>query len=182
MKADILAHNLRSLLFQRNSLLGLCFILAVGVALQSCFLFWKQERVVVVPPNLDKAISVGAHRPSPSYLEQFGIFLGDLLLSKSAQTSGWQRGVILQHASPAFSSSLRQRLIEEEQTLKGQSASYVFFTHGVSTQPDEMQVTLEGNRVFHVGGQQVSKNKARYRLGFVFKGGRLLLDSLEEVK
>ena len=181
MKTDVLVHNLRTLLYQRNALLGLCCMLAVATTAQSFFLFTKQERVVVVPPYLDKPISFDGRRPSASYLEQYGVFLGDLLLGKSAQTSGWQREIILKNTSPEFSSSLRQKLIEEEQTLKGQSVSYVFFANYVETRPEAMEVFLDGERISYIGGKQVTKARERYRLGFVFHGGRLLLDSLQEV-
>ncbi|HEY4832933.1 MAG TPA: TraE/TraK family type IV conjugative transfer system protein, partial [Waddliaceae bacterium] len=127
MKKEFLEKTTQYLRFQRNILAALSFLLSVSIVLLCTFLFLKRERVIITPPVVEKEFWVDADKVSPTYLEQYGCFLGQLLLSKSAQSALMQRTVLLRHADPSFAETLKQKLFEEEQVLQKQSASYTFF-------------------------------------------------------
>ena len=52
MNADLYKQSLRHLIYQRNSLLFFSCALSVSVILLGVLLFWKTERIVVVPPYI----------------------------------------------------------------------------------------------------------------------------------
>ena len=119
--------NLKNLLAQRNFLVGLSTLLAIGLILASSFLFFKTERIIVIPSIIEKEFWVDSNAVSATYLEQYGFFLGQLLLNKSANSADIHRTVLCRHTEPSYLAALKQRLIEEEETLKQQNASYVLF-------------------------------------------------------
>lgn len=178
MNRDFQVKTLKSLTFQRNMFAGLSALLGVSVLVSSSFLFLKQDRIVVVPPSLEKPFWIEGSRVSNSYLEQHGVFLGELLLNRSVESAPQQRAILLRQASPEFISALKVKLVQEEETLKKQGASYAFFPTGVEVDGPSMRVRLTGDRVFFVGGQQVSCKRESYTLSLKVSGGRVLLNGV----
>jgi conjugal transfer pilus assembly protein TraE len=182
-----LEKNIKFLLFQRNVFMALSFLLVLIVLVLSTFLFFKQERIVIAPPVIEKEFWVDAKHVSPTYLEQFGYFLGQLLLAKSSQSAASQRSIILRHTDPGYAGILKQRLIEEEEVLKKQSTSYVFYPVEIKVNPEQMSLLLIGDRLVFIGGKEASKEREGYILRFNYTGSRLLLkevilDKKEEKK
>jgi conjugal transfer pilus assembly protein TraE len=180
MNSEIHKHSLRYLLFQRNVLLALIGIVSISLAIVSSFLFFKSERIVIVPPVVEKEFWIDSSNISVTYLEQFGYFLGELLLTKSAQSAPYQRTIILRHTDPRFSTYLQKKLVDEEQTLEKEHASYVFYPTGIYTEIRSKEVTLTGERTTYVSGKAVSTAKEGYTLSFAFQGSRLLLTGITE--
>lgn len=174
--------NLNHLSLQRNFLLGLSALLAIGLILTSSFLFLKTERIIVVPSVIEKEFWVESNAVSATYLEQFGLFLGQLLLSKSSYSADLHRSILCRHTEPAYLSSLKQKLVEEEEVLKKQNASYVFYLHNIFVNPELLTVTLLGERKFFIAGQQPIGKSCGYTLHFTYQGARLLLSGISHEK
>jgi conjugal transfer pilus assembly protein TraE len=181
MNEEIHTHNIKNLVFQRNAFLGLSTILSLSVLVSSCLLFYKQERIIVVPPVLETAFTIDGSHASPAYFEQMGVYFSGLLLNNNPQICEKNRTYALRNASPRFYSSLRERLIAEEKNLSEQKSSYSFNLRGIEVVEGDSSVLLEGDRSFYIGGKLVSSEKEKYLLRFVFQAGRLLIDSLEEI-
>ena len=175
MKREYLEKSVQHLLYQRNAFLAMAVILCLTTFSMSLFLFSKRERFIVAPPVISQEFWVDSKGVSPTYIEQFGCFLGQLLLGKSALSAPSQREVLLRHTTPDYSGILRKRLIEEEEMLAKQSASYAFFPVQVKVNPESLEVTLLGDRVFFVLGDQVSITRESYSLRFTYDGHRMLL-------
>ncbi|MBB63438.1 MAG: type IV conjugative transfer system protein TraE [Waddliaceae bacterium] len=180
MNELMMERDLNNLRKQRNALTAICTVLSLSVILQGVFLFKKQDRVVIVPPVVNQSFWVDNQHISVSYLEQMGVFLGELLLSKSYHSSLKQREILLKHASPGFATSFRKKLLEEEAKLKNQNSSYVFHPESVRVNQNKRLVLLEGNREVYVNGKRISTQKETYVLHFSYLGGRLLLDGVSQ--
>lgn len=170
MNAELLLRNIQYLKFQRNAFLAISFCLAVSLIAISFFLFFKQERIVVVPQNIDKAIWVQGSKVSPSYLEQQSLFLSQLLLNKTPQTVKDQNLQLLRFASPEFYGDLKEKLEQEQKKILEQGASFVFFLKTSEVFLDKMQVKLTGERQVYLGGQIVSRSQEACILSFRMSG------------
>lgn len=182
MNRAFLEKSSQYLRFQRNIFAALTLLLSGSLILMSCFLFLKRERVIITPAVVEKEFWVDGRSVSPTYLEQFGYFLGQLLLGKSSYSAPSQRILLLRHTDPQFAHTLRQKLIEEEEILKKQNASYTFFPVLVQVNQDRKEVLLEGDRVFFVSGKQVSSEREGYILSFNLTGSRLLLSGVTSLE
>lgn len=178
MNNEIQKISHRSLLFQRNAFFALSGLLSISLVLSTTFLFWKSERIIIVPPMVEKEFWVEPRNVSPTYLEQFGYFLGELALTKSAQSAPIQRAIILRHTDPSFSTLLQKKLIEEEIRLEKEKASYVFFPVSVQTDIKAKEVRITGDRAIYVSGKAVSSDRETYVLSFNIQGSRLLLTGI----
>lgn len=181
MNAEIHKVSLRSLTFQRNVFLAISGVLSISLMVFSSFLFLKSERVVIVPPVIEKEFWLDANNVSATYLEQFGYFIGQLILTKSSQSASSQRATILRHTSPSFSNVLGKKLIEEERKLEKEQASYVFFPTNIYTNIESKKVVITGNRTTYVSDKIVSNAEEKYVLSFAFNGSRLLLTGINEI-
>ena len=140
MKQKMYEKYVERILYQRNIFSFLCLILSVSIFVLSFFLFLKRERVIVAPAVIEKEFWVEGNYVSSTYLEQFGLFLGQLLLEKSIGSAPMQRQILLRHASSNFSANLTKKLIEEEEILKKQTLSYVFFPIEIEVFPKHLKV------------------------------------------
>ncbi len=178
MNRSFLEKTTQYLRFQRNIFAALSLLLSLSLVILTAFLFLKSERVIVTPPIVEKEFWVEANKVSPTYLEQYGCFLGQLLLGKSSHSAPSQRTILLRHADPAFADALKHKLLEEEELLQKQSASYTFYPVSVHVNAEKNQVLLEGDRIFYVSGNQVSSAREGYILSFNYSGSRLLLSGV----
>jgi conjugal transfer pilus assembly protein TraE len=182
MNEIIRDHTLRSLTVQRNSSLAIVFLLlAVTVAL-SLLLFKKTERVIIVPAILEKEFWVDGLSFSPTYIEQIGCFIGDLLLTRSPASAEMQLTLLMRHTDPSFAGTLGRKLSTELSKLQKDQASYVFFRTKAIVEMESQSLLLEGDRVLFLGDKILSTARERYRLGFNNQQGRLLLASIERVE
>jgi conjugal transfer pilus assembly protein TraE len=170
--------NIQWLTYQRNVFLALSLILSTGIVIMSCFLFFKTERTIIVPPVIEKEFWVEANKVSPTYLEQQGQFLSQLLFGKSSKSSKTQRDILLRHVSSSFYTPLKNKLMEEEAILQKENVSYSFFPTQMEVNASKLEVLVVGDKVAYLGGQNTLVKKESYVLGFVFSGGRVLLNSL----
>jgi conjugal transfer pilus assembly protein TraE len=181
MKSSIFEENFIAMRKQRNFLLVICCLLIFPLILVSSFLFSRAHRIVIVPPIVEKEFWVEPNTVSATYLEQFGSFLGQLLLTKSSYTAETQKKILLKHVDPLYSHTLIERLDKEQELLARDQSSYVFYVTGIEVSSNTYRVLLMGNRIFSVSGKVLSEEKESYVLEFNYRGGRLLLSGLESL-
>ena len=179
MNAEFLHRNIQFLKFQRNAFLSISFCLAVSLIALSFFLFFKQEKIVVIPQNLEKAIWVQGSKVSPSYLEQQSLFLSQLLLNKTPQTVKDQNLQLLRFACPEFFGDLKEKLEQEQKKILEQGSSFVFFLKMAEVFPENMQVKLTGERHVYLGGKMVSRSQETCILTFRMAGQIPLLSGVK---
>lgn len=179
MNEVIKEYSIRSLVLQRNFCLGLIVCLLALLFSQAYLLITKSERVIVVPSTLEKEIWIEGKNVSPSYLEQMGCFIADLLLTRSATTYEHQLTVLLRHTDPRFAPLLISKLDEELTKLKKDNASYTFFREQALTDPYNQTVTIKGERSLILGDKILTKQHETYQLGFSNTDGHLRLVSIK---
>jgi len=179
MNEIIRDYTLRSISVQRNIFLAITFILLLLTLILSLLLFSKSEKVIIVPSTVEKEFWVEGSLVSPTYLEQIGCFVGDLLLTRSPASAEMQLAILMRHTDPSFASTLRTKLSAEAAKLTKDNASYVFFRTKVVVDPYKSIVTLEGDRTLFLRDKILSTSRESYLLGFSNHNGCLLLTSVE---
>ena len=114
------------LVSQRNILAGLSSVLLGIVLLQSIFLFFRHERIIVSPPELHQSYWVEGNRFSESYLEEMAVFFAHLLLDVSSDSLLYQGEVILRHVDAESYSRIRTKLFADAAQLKKENATSRF--------------------------------------------------------
>lgn len=111
-------------------------------------------------------------------LEQFGCFLGQLLLNKCAQSARTQRSILLRHTDASYVKILKKRLIEEEKMLRKHRLSYLFYPTEIKINLEKLEVLLFGDRVVLASGKKISAGREGYLLRFTDSGNKLFLKDI----
>ena len=182
MKFALYQKKLSHINVQRNALAGLSFLLLVIVLLQTLFLFFKKERIIVSPPDAKQSYWVEGNRFSPSYLEETSLFLCHLLLDISESNIIPQGEVLLRYISPKAYGAFKTKLLEDEKRLKQEQLSLHFMPQEIQLSADSLMADVTGDLISYVSTQKISQVRETYRLIFEQKLGRLFLQSFKMIK
>lgn len=138
------------------------------------------ERVVVVPPTINKTFWVESDRVSSEYLEQMGYFLMQLTLNVTPQSVDHQAKVLLQYAAPASFGELRTALLGAAERLKRDGASTVFSPQDLSVDERALKVGVRGNLTTFISDRRVSEVSKGYAIELQYSGGRVFLKAFRE--
>lgn len=176
--------HLEKIISQRNGYLLLaCGALSVCL-LQTIILFFAygKERIVIVPPSIEKTFWVSSHNVSPEYLSEMTMFYANLRLNVTSENASLQRETLLRYTDPAYYNTLRSQLVQEEDRITEQHISMAFYPVNVKVNSNKFQVILDGDLKTNVGEASVPTKRVSYLVSYRFDAGRLLIKSFEEVK
>lgn len=183
MEFDRLSGDLRELR-QRNNTLGLALGAMAAAQVLSCIVMLSQvgrERVLVVPPTLNKTFWVEGERVSSAYLEQMGGFLAWLVLDISPGSVDWKKEVLLSYVEPDQFEALRTQQDLQADRLKRLNASTSLEVQEMVGNEDEQSLVLRGRLSLRINGVITSTEPRAYRLEFSHRAGRIHLKTFREV-
>jgi len=180
MDVNYFKKNVEKMQRQRNIITTFCFIVLMSNLLLVILALTKRERIIVVPPSVEKEFWIEGKKFSPAYLEQFGVFLAQLLLNKSPESISLQNRILLRFIAPDYLPVFKRALQKEKDEMIQKDLSYLFFPDQVQVFPDKKQIVLEGNRIAYLGTEIFLNEKQRYILNFAFARGSLLLKELKK--
>ena len=170
------------LVSQRNILAGLSAVLLGVVLLQSIFLFFRHERIIVSPPELHQSYWVEGDRFSESYLEEMALYFTHLLLDVTESNIMPQGEILLRYILPDSYGHFKAKIIQDEKKLKKEQLSLHFLAQDIHVFPSTLTAEVGGDLISYVGSQRVSSVRETYRIVFKQKLGRLFLESFQMVK
>lgn len=182
MKQGFKDIKLGNLTFQRNALAGLASVLLMITLLQTIFLFLKNEKIIILPPETKQSFWVEGNKFSPMYLEEQAIFFAHLLLDVSHSNILSQGEILLRYADSSAHEILKTRLFKEEARLKRDNVSMKFELVECEVYPDQLMLELTGDLHAYVAHKKISTHRETYRVEFTSKSGRLFLKSFEVIK
>lgn len=182
MQFDLREQRFSHLHFQRNVLGGLVLCLLPATSILAILLFFKQERIVVHPPELKQSYWVEGNRFAPAYLEEMGLYFTHLLLDVSQASILYQGDVLLRYVWPGCYGEFRSRIMEDQKRLKQENVSMVFNPVECTVIPGKMAVEVHGDLVTYVADKKISNRRESYRVMFEGKSGRLFLRSFTLLK
>lgn len=186
MEEKTFKNKITTLASQRN-VLAFC-VLALSVAvIKLCFTVQSKEERVVVVPTMGPSFWLEKSRVSKDYLSTMGIFLSDLLLTRTPSDVRWKNEQILGHAHPRFYSQLKRALSEEKETIRASQSTFLFEASHLYPIEKDLQFIIEGVQKTYIektgkGKPLVHAQKLKYILSFRCEEGRLYLTSISQEK
>lgn len=175
-------HRLGDLKFQRNTIAGLCAVLLGINAIQTLSLFFRQERVIITPPQLSQGFWVEGNRFSPQYLEEMALHYAHFLLDVTEKSILYQGEIILRYVVPESYGAFKAKLFEGEKNLKTNHLSTRFTPSDVMISPEQLRVDITGELMSYVADKKISQARETYRFQFHNQSGRLLIKDFSLVK
>ena len=175
MKRDLELNRISYLLSQRNLLAGVGALLLGVVLLQSIFLFFRSERIIISPPELHQSYWVEGNRFSESYLEEMAVFFAHLLLDVSAETLLYQGEVALRSVDADSYSRIKTKIFADAAKLKKENVTSRFQPKKARVMRDQLEVQLKGTMTQYVSGKSVSNFEETFAVRFSAYKGKLFL-------
>ena len=173
--------RLGHLQIQRNWYAGFSIILVLIVLLQAVLLFFKNEKIIISPPELTQSYWVEGNRFSNSYLEEMALFFTHLILDVSESNILPQGEILLRYVSSNAYGEFKNKLLSDEKRLKNQQLSLQFTIQELEF-IEPMKANIVGSLSSYVGSQKISTTQETYRISFSQKKSRLFLESFEMIK
>ena len=151
----------------------MCVSLSINV-LQGLERLLLTEKIIVIPPVITKDVWIKGNTVSEGYLEEWALYLTNLLLNVSSQTIGYQSELLLRHVSPDFSGKMQLKFSRDAEQLRKNNATTTFFPKEITVNEKNMTATVTGTFATYVGKEKVSAHEQSYHLQFVFNNGRFL--------
>lgn len=184
MKSILQQSRLGHVIQYRNGylLLALCSLVLNGLLVLALFRLVGHERIVIVPPQIEKSFWVSGNQVSPEYLSEMSLFFANLRLNMTASNAASQREILLRHVSSNHYSELKSELVKEMESLKKRHITTAFFPVDVKVDPKKLISRITGDLQSTIGDMHIPSQRVTYQVAFSYDSGRLQVKSFEEVK
>ena len=141
-----------------------------------------QEKTILVPPDLNRAVWVHGSEVSPEYLEELARFFAGQLLNYSSSNARYQFESILKYVSPAAHGALRAEFDDQVRSIQRASVSSSFWPSRIIVDGPALTALIEGQQVTRVGTRAASDSTRTYELTFSHRGGTVTLSGFTELE
>jgi len=177
--------RLQHLIQSRNGYLILAGCSAILNVLLAIFLFFTigHERIIVVPPEIQKSFWITSNRVSPEYLSEMALFLNSLSFNITPSNANTQHKILLRYVDSSYYEALKIKLIEVEDRLKKGHVTMTFYPSDYpKVDLNKLIVRITGDLHYNVGDIQIPPKRVIYEYKFHYTHGHLTLISYPEVK
>jgi conjugal transfer pilus assembly protein TraE len=183
MNFTLARNQIENLIAKRNGYL----LLAIGslficlIQLLIIFYMIGREKIIIVPPDIQKSFWVSATHASPEYLAEMTRFFSSLRFNVTAENVHSQQETLLRYTDPSYYPALKNELVQEADRIAEQHVSMVFFPVNLKIDSKHFKVMIEGDLKILVGDAALPTKRTSYLITYGYDAGRLLVKSFEEV-
>jgi len=184
MRFSIARSQIEKIFAQRNGymMLALGSLLLCLLQAISMFFLIGREKVIIVPPHVEKSFWVTAAHVSPEYLSEMTTFFANLRLNMTTESANIQHETLLRYTDPVYYNTLKTQLVQEADRITDQHMSMAFFPVNVKVDSQHFKAIIEGDLKSYVGDTALPTKRVSYMVTYRYDAGRLLVKSFEEVK
>lgn len=167
---------------QRN----MCLIFGIGMLLANILLsfcmLYKTEKIVLVPPEINKTFWISNNAVSEGYLSEMAVFLSGLLLDQTSISSKVKRDILLKYVSSEFHNSFYSKLLKQEKYIKESDLTTKFSLKEIEADVEAGKVIVTGEMRSFVAMEELKKEIVSYELSFESRGFRYLLNGFRQLR
>lgn len=184
MKKNIQISLLQYLIRHRNGYLTLaCGSLILNLVLALALIgAIGHEKVVIVPPQIEKTFWVRGGSVAPEYLSEMSLFFINLRFNLTAANFGAQRDILLRYIDPQDYETLKIELLNEEERVKKEHITTAFLPIEVKVDVKRLIAIVTGDLLSTVGTNSLPSKRLSYQINYRYGNAKLLVKSFVEVK
>lgn len=185
MKHILNKSRIQYLVDNRNGYLVLaCGSIILNIILSSVIYYVIGfEKIVLVPPTINRSFWVSQKTVSPTYLASMSLFLSELRFNLTPNNASTQRQMFLEYVDSAQYEKLKAKMIEEEGHLKKEHIAMSFYATDVPRVDSENLIAkVPGDLQYIVGDSLQPIQHVVYQISYRLSGGKLMIRGIEEVK
>ncbi len=183
MKFFIERSQIEKVLLQRNGyiILAVSSMAVCLVQLILIIVLVGREKIVIVPPTIEKSFWVSAQSVSPEYLSEMTEFFANLRLNITPESAQLQSETILRYTDPQYYDLLKQELVKEADKVSDQHLSVAFFPVNIKVDTKNLKGIITGDITSIVGDERIPSKRVSYLISYRYDNSRLLVKSFEEI-
>jgi conjugal transfer pilus assembly protein TraE len=176
--------RIQHLISHRNGYLMLASIsmLLNMMLFLAIFIIKGSERIVIVPPVIEKPLWVTSSQVSSDYLSEMTLFFANLRLNVTASNAASQRDILLRFVTPENYQDIKTELLLEAERLKKNHVTTAFFPTHIEVDTKKLLAKLAGEMHTTVGNMHLPSKSMSYQIAYRYQHGRLIVTSFDEVK
>lgn len=164
------------------------FILICGLILivlaQGVIIFYqnRNEKVIIVPPNLSTGFWVGRAAVDNDYLTEMARHYATELLNVTPHSIDYKIKQLLRISNPSDYGAIRAQFDEIAKKVKRDQIVTTFLPHHVTINSETLSANVAGELMVILGQHPIASNQVTYQIKFHYLNGRLLLSEFSEIK
>lgn len=181
MKFNYASKRITNFEYQRNMLLSLTAVLLFLLLILAVCLFFHNERVIVLPPEVKREFWAEGNRFSPEYLEEMAVYFLHLALDVNQTTLPYNTEILARYSDVETGNYLREQYEKNIKKLKQNDASTTFESKEVTVFPDQNIVQVTGTLNSFIGSKRIKESQETYEIIFKTYRGRLFFKEIKKV-
>ena len=181
MKFNYATKRLTNFEYQRNMLLGLTASLLLLLIILSACLFFRSEKIIVLPPEVRREFWVEGNRFSPEYLEEMAVYFLHLALDVNQTTLPYNTEILARYSDVETGNYLRDKYEKDIKKLKRNDAATTFEVKELTVFPNKNTVHAEGILSNYVGSKKIRESNKNYEVIFKTCRGRLFFKAIRNI-
>ena len=137
-------------------------------------------QTILVPPEVNRSISISNTKTSKEYLEEMSIFFTQLLMNASPTTVEKQHQTLLNYISPEYYQALTSELNITKTYIKRNNITTMFIPRRVTGYEMNNTVRLEGQFLVAQGDKIAEKSARILLITFKNNSGKIAITSIKE--
>ncbi len=184
MKYLLEQSRIQHLVSHRNGYLMLASIsmLLNMMLFAAIFIIKGGERIVVVPPVIEKPLWVTSSQVSPEYLSDMTLYFVSLRLNVTTSNATSQRDTLLRFVAPEHYQDIKTELLLETERLKKNHITTAFFPTNIEVNTNKLLAKVTGDMHTTVGDVHLPSKPISYQISYRYQHGRLIVTAFDEVK
>jgi len=157
--------------------------LAIAVVISGFFSYaaLRYQRVVILPPVVDRRIVISGNDVGEDYVRLFTRYAMNLLNSYTPGTARGQFNELLALASPAFYPNFQKTLESLVDTITKLNLTSMYYPQAIVIDEGKRTITVTGAQKRFAGLASVEDGKKQYLINYILSDGRFFIDGITEV-
>ncbi len=139
------------------------------------------QKIILVPPVIERPSWVTSYQVSPEYLSGMSLFLTNLLLNVTPNNATMQHQLFLRYVDSLAYDKFKTELIAQADHLKKEHMTMSFQLSDVQIDATQFIARISGDVAYKVGNLTMPTKHLTYSLAFTYHLGQLKVKSFEEV-
>lgn len=170
--------------YGQNRLLKFVIVtLTLSVVVSSIFswLALKYQKVIIMPPVMEKKFEISGKSVDEEYVRQFSRYIIGLLITYSPQSVKGQYNEILLHTYPGSYSKFKKKLDDTIIDIEKLSVSSVFYIQSVKVDTSKQTISIGGIKRQFSQDHRVFDGKSNYQITYTVVDGRFYVVDFQEI-
>lgn len=154
-------------------------ILLLLLSTMAIIAFGKEDKTIIIPPEIDKTFWVKSSSVSSEYIEEMALFFTSLVLNVSPANVDYQHEAFLKYVDPQKYGAIKTRLTTIRNRIKRDGISKSFTA--AEPEIEGSNVIIRGKTRIYVGSQETRLLEKAYKVVFTIKKGKIYVSDFIDI-